>query len=56
MTGGAFTHQTTAFLANHANPWLQKPVRREWLLDAVQQLRRASVRLERAQRVVSPVT
>lgn len=51
MTGGAFTDQTTAFLAKHTNPWLQKPVNRDWLLDAVQQLRRDSVKLERALRV-----
>jgi CheY-like chemotaxis protein len=51
MTGGAFTDQTTAFLANHTNPWLQKPVSRDWLLDAAEQLRRESVKLERALRV-----
>ncbi len=42
MTGGAFTDQATSFLANHKNRWLQKPVRREWLLDAAAALQRES--------------
>ncbi|HEY6557786.1 MAG TPA: ATP-binding protein [Polyangiaceae bacterium] len=43
MTGGAFTDQATSFLANHKNRWLQKPVRREWLLDAAAALQTESM-------------